>query len=64
MWKEADGTPHALSAACTHLGCTVTWNNADLTWDCPCHGSMFAREGDVLHGPATESLEPAKLPAG
>ena len=63
VWKEDDGTPHALSAACTHLGCTVTWNNADRTWDCPCHGSMFTREGDVIHGPATEPLKPARLPA-
>jgi len=63
VWKEDDGTPHALSAACTHLGCTVTWNNADRTWDCPCHGSMFTHEGDVIHGPATEPLKPARLPA-
>ncbi len=46
VWKGADGVPHALSAACTHMGCTVTWNNADRTWDCPCHGSMFARDGN------------------
>ena len=63
VWKDDDGTPHALSAACTHKGCTVTWNNADRTWDCPCHGSMFACDGDVIHGPATEPLKPAKVPA-
>jgi Rieske Fe-S protein len=62
VWKEKDGTPHALSAACTHMGCTVTWNNADLTWDCPCHGSMFTREGNVIHGPATKPLKPARVP--
>jgi glycine/D-amino acid oxidase-like deaminating enzyme/nitrite reductase/ring-hydroxylating ferredoxin subunit len=63
VWKDADGTPHALSAGCTHMGCTVTWNNADLTWDCPCHGSMFTRDGEVIHGPATEPLKPARVPA-
>jgi glycine/D-amino acid oxidase-like deaminating enzyme/nitrite reductase/ring-hydroxylating ferredoxin subunit len=62
VWKDMQGTPHALSASCTHMGCTVTWNNADLTWDCPCHGSMFTREGQVIHGPATEALKPARLP--
>lgn len=62
VWKDADGQPHALSAACTHMGCTVTWNNADLTWDCPCHGSMFTHDGQVIHGPASEPLKPARLP--
>ena len=62
VWKDAQGNAHSLSASCTHMGCTVTWNNADLTWDCPCHGSMFTREGEVIHGPATEPLEPARLP--
>lgn len=62
VWKDEDGTPHALSAACTHMGCMVTWNNADLTWDCPCHGSMFTREGNVIHGPATQPLKPARVP--
>jgi Rieske Fe-S protein len=38
VWKGDDGTPHAVSASCTHKGCTVTWNNADRTWDCPVMG--------------------------
>ena len=63
VWKDSDGMPRALSASCTHMGCTVTWNNADLTWDCPCHGSMFTRDGEVIHGPATEPLKPVRLPA-
>ena len=62
VWKDARGKAHALSASCTHMGCTVTWNNADATWDCPCHGSMFARDGAVIHGPATEPLKPVRLP--
>jgi glycine/D-amino acid oxidase-like deaminating enzyme/nitrite reductase/ring-hydroxylating ferredoxin subunit len=56
VWKDANGTPHLLSASCTHKGCTVTWNNADGTWDCPCHGSMFQADGSVIHGPAIEPL--------
>ncbi len=63
VWKDADGTPHAVSASCTHEGCTVTWNNADRTWDCPCHGSMFASDGSVIHGPAVEPLPHVELPA-
>jgi len=62
IWRAADGTPHAISAACTHAGCTVTWNNAEHTWDCPCHGSIFAADGHVIHGPAVEPLPRVDLP--
>ena len=62
VWKDMKGKPHALSAACTHMGCTLTWNNAERTWDCPCHGSMFSSNGDVIHGPAVTPLAAKKLP--
>lgn len=60
--KAANGSLHALSASCTHMGCTVTWNNADQTWDCPCHGSIFSADGKVIHGPAVAPLVLKKLP--
>jgi glycine/D-amino acid oxidase-like deaminating enzyme/nitrite reductase/ring-hydroxylating ferredoxin subunit len=56
VWRDDAGALHTLSASCTHKGCTVTWNNADRTWDCPCHGSIFAADGSVIHGPARKSL--------
>ena len=62
VWKSDDGTPHAFSASCTHKGCILTWNNADRTWDCPCHGSIFSADGNVIHGPAVESLPLRTLP--
>ena len=64
VYKGANGHLHALSAACTHKGCTVTWSNADRTWHCPCHGSIFAADGSVLHGPAITPLKPARAPRG
>jgi Rieske Fe-S protein len=39
------------------MGCTVAWNDAESSWDCPCHGSRFAPDGTVLHGPALQPLE-------
>jgi glycine/D-amino acid oxidase-like deaminating enzyme/nitrite reductase/ring-hydroxylating ferredoxin subunit len=62
VWKDDRGQAHAVSASCTHKGCVVTWNSADRTWDCPCHGSMFERDGAVIHGPAVEPLQPFDLP--
>jgi glycine/D-amino acid oxidase-like deaminating enzyme/nitrite reductase/ring-hydroxylating ferredoxin subunit len=61
VYKATNGRVRALSASCTHAGCIVTWNNADLTWDCPCHGSVFSANGHVIHGPATLPLRSRKL---
>ncbi len=55
-YRDQDGRLHAVSAACTHMGCLVGWNENDRTWDCPCHGSRFALDGTVIHGPAVKVL--------
>jgi glycine/D-amino acid oxidase-like deaminating enzyme/nitrite reductase/ring-hydroxylating ferredoxin subunit len=55
--RDDDGTLYAVSPRCTHLGCLVQWNNAERSWDCPCHGSRFALDGTVLEGPAVHRLE-------
>ncbi len=59
--RDGSGTLHAVSARCTHMGCTVEWNAAERTWDCPCHGSRFDTDGGVLDGPATQPLEPVEV---
>lgn len=56
-YRDEAGRLHAVSAVCTHLRCIVGWNEAEKSWDCPCHGSRFSVDGDVLHGPAVTPLE-------
>lgn len=56
-YKENSGRVHLYSAVCPHLGGIVHWNNAEKTWDCPCHGSRFDRMGNVLNGPANKGLQ-------
>lgn len=56
-YRAPDGEVHAVSITCTHMGCTLRWNSAETSWDCPCHGSRFSHEGAVLDGPAVRPLE-------
>ncbi|MFF4746563.1 MULTISPECIES: FAD-dependent oxidoreductase [unclassified Streptomyces] len=55
--RDASGVLHRVSARCTHLGCIVHFNDAETTWECPCHGSRFDVDGKVLQGPAVHPLE-------
>jgi Rieske Fe-S protein len=59
LYCDDAGVLHQLSPTCTHMGCFVTWNPAERSWDCPCHGSRFSAEGHVIHGPAVKDLEKA-----
>ncbi|MCU1587551.1 MAG: iron-sulfur binding oxidoreductase [Frankiales bacterium] len=56
VFRDEQGALHCLSARCTHLGCIVAFNNAERSWDCPCHGSRFDTDGAVLQGPANAPL--------
>jgi glycine/D-amino acid oxidase-like deaminating enzyme/nitrite reductase/ring-hydroxylating ferredoxin subunit len=58
IYVDETGKRHACSAVCPHLGCLVSWNRAERSWDCPCHGSRFDPFGRVLTGPAVRDLEP------
>lgn len=61
IYRDEEGEVHAVSAICPHMRCVVEWNDAERTWDCPCHGSQFDCDGDVLHGPAVEGLSEKNL---
>jgi glycine/D-amino acid oxidase-like deaminating enzyme/nitrite reductase/ring-hydroxylating ferredoxin subunit len=60
VYRREDGTFSICSASCTHMKCLVRWNVAARTWDCPCHGSRFSPEGDLLGGPAERPLQPVR----
>jgi Rieske Fe-S protein len=62
-YRDPQGDLHLHSALCTHAGCEVHWNSLERCWDCPCHGSQFNPQGEVLAGPATRPLKPVTLPA-
>jgi Rieske Fe-S protein len=57
VYNDDVGEYHVVSAVCTHMGCHVEWNDAEESWDCPCHGSRFDHDGSVLDTPAVEELE-------
>lgn len=59
VFRDDQGALIVRSAVCPHLGCIVGWNAVERTWDCPCHGSRFAPDGEVIAGPATRPLSSA-----
>jgi glycine/D-amino acid oxidase-like deaminating enzyme/nitrite reductase/ring-hydroxylating ferredoxin subunit len=60
IYRDENDKYHIVDTTCTHLGCELTWNSAEKTWDCPCHGSRFTYEGDIVEGPAINKLHHAK----
>lgn len=61
IYKDSSGNIHAIKPTCTHLGCMLSWNNADKTWDCPCHGSRFDYTGKNIYDPAFRNLQAFNL---
>lgn len=60
VFQDEEGTLHIINTTCTHMGCELNWNSAERSWDCPCHGSRFTYKGDIIEGPAVESLKTDK----
>ena len=61
LYKEESGKVHALNPTCPHAKCQVSFNTAEKSWDCPCHGARFSISGEMLTGPARKDLERIQL---
>lgn len=61
IYKRGDGKLFAVEPYCTHLGCELTWNNLEKTWDCPCHGSRFDYMGNIINEPTKKELKSIDL---
>jgi len=55
-YRDVENILHIVDITCTHVGCELKWNDAEKSWDCPCHGSRFTYDGEILEGPATHKL--------
>jgi glycine/D-amino acid oxidase-like deaminating enzyme/nitrite reductase/ring-hydroxylating ferredoxin subunit len=64
IYRDEMGHLHGVDPACSHMGCLVSWNNAERSWDCPCHGSRFSPTGEVLQAPAVQNLKRVELTEG
>lgn len=56
-YRDENGKLHTVSTKCTHMRCELRWNSAEKTWDCPCHGSRFTYDGEIIESPALTPLE-------
>lgn len=56
VYKDEEGELHVVDIRCPHMGCQLEWNPDEKSWDCPCHGSRFDFDGNLLCGPAQEDV--------
>ena len=57
IYKNNEGEIFKVNPMCKHLGCELSWNNLEKTWDCPCHGSRYDYKGDLIYGPSVKNLD-------
>jgi Rieske Fe-S protein len=61
VYRDSQGVLYTLNPACRHMGCSVSWNDADKTWDCHCHGSRYNARGEVILSPTVYGLLEKKI---
>lgn len=57
IYKDKEGVIYKVNPVCKHLGCELSWNNLEKTWDCPCHGSRYDYKGNLIYGPSVKGLD-------
>ena len=57
VYKTEDGKIFKINPVCSHLGCELSWNNLEKTWDCPCHGSRFTYDGKSIYAPSIKNIK-------
>ena len=61
LYKDETGKEYKIIPTCTHLGCELSWNNLEKTWDCPCHGSRYDYKGNLITEPSVRDLDSYSL---
>lgn len=61
VYRNEKGEIFAIKPVCSHLGCELSWNNLEKTWDCPCHGSRFTYDGKSIYEPSIKALEKIQI---
>ncbi len=57
IYTDKSGIEHIVHNLCPHLKCSLIFNERDKTWDCPCHGSRFDIDGNVIEGPSVYNIK-------
>ena len=60
VWESVKGICKGIFVSkyrrCPHMGCRLEWNDEEKSWDCPCHGSRFTNEGELIDNPSLADL--------
>lgn len=56
VYTDENGVEHKVKLICPHMKCPLVFNEEENTWDCPCHGSRFDIDGNIIEGPAKQNI--------
>ena len=56
VYTDLEGKDHKVKLICPHMKCSLVFNKEELTWDCPCHGSRFDIDGNIIEAPSIKKI--------